>query len=130
LDVFTKLADLLDEVHIIGHNLKSVSLVNLTLNLKTLLKRVDRVLEEFLLVVILLLDAGVNITIFSFLVLDEKVKTLVDGDFKLLVIIGVLDNLIHSILKAVDIVFITPNCVSKLFNRPLDDALGDSQVFN
>ena len=90
----------------------------------------DRVLEEFLLVVILLLDAGVNITIFSFLVLDEKVKTLVDGDFKLLVIIGVLDNLIHSILKAVDIVFITPNCVSKLFNRPLDDALGDSQVFN
>ena len=38
LDVFTKLADFLDEVHIIGHNLESVSLVNLTFNLKTLLK--------------------------------------------------------------------------------------------
>ena len=90
----------------------------------------DRVLEELLLVIVLLLDVGVNIAILSFLVLDKKVQTLVDCDFKLLVIISVLNNLIYGILIAVDLVLISPNCVSELFNRPLDDALGDSQVFN
>ena len=90
----------------------------------------DRVLEELLLVIVLLLDVGVNIAILSFLVLDKKVQTLVDCDFKLLVIISVLNNLIYGILIAVDLVLISPNCVSELFNRPLDDALRDSQVFN
>ena len=130
LNVLTKLTNLLDEVHVICHDLQSVSLVNLTLNIKSFFKRVNRVFEELFLVFVLLFYVKVDFATFLILVLDEIEQTLVYGDFKLLVIIGVLDNLIYSILKVVDVVFISPNCVSKLFNRPLDDALGDSQVFN
>ena len=71
LNVLAKLTDFLDEVHVICHNLQSVSLMNLTFNIKTLLKRVNRVLEELPLVFVLLLYAGVDFAIFLILVLDE-----------------------------------------------------------
>jgi len=38
-DVLSDIADLLDEVHIVGHDLQVVSFVDLRLNLKTLLQR-------------------------------------------------------------------------------------------
>ena len=67
----------MDQIHVVGHDLQIVGLVNLTFNFETLLERVHGVLQELLLVLILLLDIRVHIAVLGALVLNESVQTLV-----------------------------------------------------
>ena len=53
LETAADFANLCDKVHVISHDLKVVSFMDLTLDLETFLKRVHRVLQELLLVFIL-----------------------------------------------------------------------------
>ena len=53
LETAANFANLSDEVHVICHDLKVVSFMDLTLDLETFLKGVHRVLQELLLVFIL-----------------------------------------------------------------------------
>jgi len=64
------------------------------------------------LVVVLLLDVGVDVSILCLLILDEIEKTLVYSNLQLLVIIRVLDHLVDGIFEVVDVRIIVSNNVS------------------
>ena len=64
-------ADTVDQVHVISHDLQVISLVDLAFNLEALLERLDRVDQEFSLVVILLFNVRVDVSVFGLLVFDE-----------------------------------------------------------
>ena len=63
-------------------------------------------------VVVLLLDVGVDVSILCLLILDEIEKTLVYSNLQLLVIIRVLDHLVDGIFEVVDVRIIVSNNVS------------------
>ena len=93
-----------------------VSSVDLPFDIKSLLQRLHGVLQELALVFILLLDVGVYVTVLRFLVFDKTEETLIDCDFKLLVVISVLHDLVDCVLKVVDVRLIVPNDVSVRLN--------------
>ena len=130
LDAVTHGTNLLDQLHVVSHNLQVVSLVDLTLNLEALLERVHRVLQEFLLVFVLLLDVWIDVTILGLLVFNELKKTVVHGNLQLLMIISVLHDLIDGILKAVDERVVVSDDVTISHDRLLDHALTHTQVFD
>ena len=81
-------------------------------------------------VLILILDVLVDLTILLLLIFDEIEETLVHGNFELLVVVSVLNDLIDSIFEVVDDRFIVPLDNSILLNEVLDEALAHSQVFH
>ena len=72
----------------------------------------NRIIQEFSLVVILLLDVWIDFTILCFLILYKIEKTLVDSNLQLLMIICVLDYLVDGIFEVVNGRVIVPNDVS------------------
>ena len=130
LNVGANLANRLDQCHVVRHDRQVVSLVDLTLDLETLLERMHRVLEELALVLVLLLNVGVDVTILSLLVLDEVEETLVDGNLQLLMVIGVLNDLIDSVLEVVDDRIVVTDDVTVRLDGFLDETLADTQVFD
>ena len=81
-------------------------------------------------VVVLLLDVGVDVSILCLLILDETEKTLVYSNLQLLVIIRVLNHLVDGIFEVVDVRIIVSNNVSVCLDRFLNDTLLLSQIFN
>ena len=69
----------MDQVHVISHDLQVIGLVDLAFNLEALLERLDRVDQEFSLVVILLFNVRVDVSIFGLLVFDELEQRLLDS---------------------------------------------------
>ena len=69
----------MDQVHVISHDLQVIGLVDLAFNLEALLERLDRVDQEFSLVVILLFNVRVDVSVFGFLVFDELEQRLLDS---------------------------------------------------
>lgn len=94
--------DPLDQVHVVRHDLQVVCFVDLTLCLQALLQRVHRVFQELLLVLVLILDALIDLTVFFLLVLDKVEQALVHCFFQPLVIVGVVYDLVDSIFEVVD----------------------------
>ena len=76
--------------------------MDLIFNFKSLLQRGDGVLEELLLIVIFLLDVGVDVPVFGLLILNEVEETLVHSDLELLMVICVLDYLVNGVFEVVD----------------------------
>jgi len=91
---------------------------------------VHRVLEELALILVLLLDVGVDVTILCLLVFDEFEERLVDGDLQLLVVVRVLDHLVNSVLKVADDRIVVPNNIPVGLNGFLDEALAHTEVLN
>ena len=88
------------------------------------------ILQELLLVLVLILDVLVDLTILFLFILNEIEKTLVNGNFELLVIISILDNLIDSILEVVDDLVVVSEDVSICFNMLLNNTLTHSQILD
>ena len=120
----------MNQVHVVGHDLQVVGLVNLTFNFETLLERVHGVLQELLLVLILLLDVRVHIAILCALVLNESVQTLVEFGLELSMVISVLDYLVHSVLEVIDIGLVIANLVSVGRNRLGNQSLSYTEVLD
>lgn len=53
-------------------------------------------------ILVLLLDVGVDVAVLLLLILDEIEERLVDGDLELLMVISVLNDLVDRVLKVVD----------------------------
>ena len=87
------------------------------------------VFEELLLIFVLILDVLVDLTVFLLLIFDECKETLVHGNFELLVVVSVLNNLIDRVFEVVDDRVIVPLDNSILLDEVLDEALAHSQVF-
>ena len=105
-----------DQIHVVAHNQNVVGFVDLPFDIESLFQGLHGVLQELALVFILLLDVGVYVSILRFLVFDETEETLIDCDFKLLVVISVLYDLVDCVLKVVDVRLIVPNDVSVRLN--------------
>ena len=130
LDIAAHVADPLNEVHVVSHDLQIVSLVDLALNLKALLKGVHGVFKELSLVLVLLFNVGVDVSILGFLILHEVEQALVDGDLQLLVVIRVLDHLVNGILEVVDDGVVVADDVAVRLDCFLDEALTDAKIFD
>ena len=123
LDVFTDLSYSFDQVHVVGHDLQVVRLVDLALDLEALLKRLHRVLQELLLVIVLLRDSGTDVSALGLLVLDEVKEALVDSDLQLLVVVSVLDHLVDCVLEVVDDCIVVADYVPVSLNALLNETL-------
>ena len=64
------------------------------------------------------------------LVFNELEETLVYGNFELLVVISILNDLVDCIFKVVDDRVIVPLNDSVLLDKVLDETLAHSQVFH
>ena len=130
IDASTYLVDLLDQVHVVGHDLKIVRLMNLAFRLKALFQRVHGVLQELPLVLILILNVLVDLPVLLLLIIDEPEQTLIHSDLKLLVIIGELHNLIHCILEIVDHCVVIAEHITILLNVLLNYPLSHPQILH
>ena len=119
-----------DQIHVVAHNQDVVSSVDLPFDIKSLLQRLHGVLQELALVFVLLLDVGVYVSILRFLVFDETEETLIDCNFKLLMIIGVLHDLVDCVFEVVDVRLVVPDDISVRLNGLLDDTLSKSEVLD
>ena len=104
--------------------------MNLRLSLDSLLEGGIRHVQELLLLVILLLDVGVDVALLVLLVLDVSVKELIDSDLELLMIIDVVSCPEDSILEAIDVLIIGPDDVLALLDQGLDLLLSSTEVLN
>lgn len=104
--------------------------MNLALDLEAFLKRVHGVFEEFLLVLVLLFDARIDIAVLCFLVLNEAKETLVNCDLQLLVIVCVLHDLVDSILEIVDVCVIVADDVPVGCNGLRNQSLPHAKIFD
>ena len=129
-DVLTNIRYSTDQVHIVGHDLQVVSLVDLTFDLEALLKRRHRVLQELPLVLVLLGDVGVDVPILGLLVLDEVEEALVHSDLQLLVVVSVLDYLVDCVLEVVDDGVVVADDVPVSLNALLNETLAHAKVLN
>ena len=111
-DVLAKVKDGINQIHIVAHNENVVGFMDLIFNFKSLLQRGDGVLEELLLIVIFLLDVGVDVPVFGLLILNEVEETLVHSDLELLMVICVLDHLVNCIFEVVDSCLVVADDVS------------------
>ena len=107
-DLLSKVTDLLNEFHVLLHDVVIVLFVNLSLLLQALLERVDRVLEVPLLVLVLLFDVTVNLNILDLLLLYVGVEVLVDCTLKLIEVIDELDCAVDSVSEALNEYVIGP----------------------
>lgn len=130
LNVLTNRANLRDQVHVVGHDLQVVCFVDLAFDLEAFLERLHGVIEEFALVLILLLDVGVDVAILRLLILNELVKGLVYGNLQLRVIVSVLDYLVDGIFEVADNRVVVANNVTVRFNLLLDETLAHTQVLH
>lgn len=129
-DVLTNIAYSKDQVHIVGHDLQVVSLVDLAFDLEALLKRRHRVLQELPLVLVLLRDVGVDVPVLGLLVLDEVEEALVHSDLQLLVVVSVLDYLVDCVLEVVDDGVVVADDVPVSLNALLNETLAHAKVLN
>lgn len=130
LNVGAHITNPLNQVHVVSHDLQVVGLVDLALNLKALLEGVHGVLEELALVFILLFDVRVDVAILGLLIFHEVEKTLVDGDFQLLMIIRILHHLVNSVLEVVDDCVVVADDVAVRFDGFLNETLADAKIFD
>ena len=130
LDTLSHQSDLVNQVHVVCHDLKVVRLVNLALNFESLLEGRHRVLQELLLVLVLLLDVRLHIAVLRPLVLDERVQTLVQLALQLGVVIGVLHDLVYSVLEIVDVSLVVADCISVCGNCFGNQGLPHTEVLD
>ena len=107
-----------------------VSLVNLAFDLEAFLERVHRILEELLLVLVLLLDARVDVAVLRLLVLNKAKQALVHRNLQLLVIVRVLDYLVDSVLEVVDVCVVVADDVSVRRDSLRNQRLSYAQVLD
>ena len=88
------------------------------------------ILQELLLVLVLILNVLVDLTVLLLFILNEIEKTLVNGNFELLMFISILHNLIDSILEVVDDLVVVSEDVSIRLNMLLNNTLTHSQILN
>ncbi len=129
-NVVSNITDLLYEIHIVSHDLQVISFMDLAFNLKALLQRVDRVFKELFLVLVLLLDVGIDVSILGVKAFYEIVQTLINGDLQLLVIVRILHDLVDSVFQAVDIGLVFADNVPVSCNSFGNKSLAHTQVFN
>ena len=130
IDASTYLVDFLDQVHVVGHDLKVVRLMNLAFRLKSLFQRVHGVLQELPLVLILVLNVLIDLAVLLLLILDKPEQALVHSDLELLVIISELHDLVHCILEVVDDRVVVAKHVPILLYMLLNDPLSHPQILH
>ena len=101
-DLLPEFSDLVDQLHVVLHDVVVVLLVDLSLLLQTLLERVDRVLKVPLLVLVLLLDVRVYLHVLYLLVLHVRVQVLIDTSLELVEVVNELDSPVDSVGESLD----------------------------
>ena len=129
-DLLSKVTDLLNEFHVLLHDVVIVLFVNLSLLLQALLERVDRVFEVPLLVLVLLLDVGVYLNILDLLLLYVGVEVLVDCTLKLIEIINELNGAVYSVSEALNEYVIGPYLGSVLLDKFLHLLLPSAEIID
>ena len=87
-------------------------------------------MQVLLLIFELLLDVRVNLDVLSLLVCDVLVEAVVDDSFELVVIIGVLDHPVDSVLKSTDVRIIVADDLSVAPDHLLQSFLSCSKVID
>jgi len=87
-------------------------------------------MKELPLVLVLLINVRVHVTVLSLLILNEAKEALIDCNFELLMIVGVLYDLVDCVFEAVDICIIITNDVPVARNRLCDQGLSHTEIFN
>ena len=98
------------------------------LSSESLLKTVLSILEVSTLVLVFLLDIGVDVDVLHLLVLDVWIKILVHSILELVKVINILDNPIDGVLEATDEDVVGSDLGSVVLDKNLHVILSGSQI--
>ena len=137
--LLAQLGDLVDQLHVLLHYVVVVLhisdgvgylFVDLGLFLEAFLEGVDGVLEVAFLVLVLLLDVGVDLDVLDFLVLHVGVQVLVDRPLQLVEVVDELHRPVHGVCEALYEDVVRSDLRPVLLNQLLHVLLPRPQIVN